>query len=126
MVIQNETVKNLIDKYGDDLYRFAFILTCSDEGAASLLAASFSNLEGEKKFTEDETENRLMMLSEIYKNAALYQKVTDVAALKEKYGDKGDEFYTFLSKPVYDKALVHLTLYEDLTEAEAKEVIKKK
>lgn len=126
MVIQNENVKMLVDSYGDDLYRFAFVLTCSDEGAASTLAEAFSNLEGDKKFTESKAENRLMALSEIYKCAPSFAKLTDVEAIKRKYGDKGEEFYIFLGKPLYEKALTHLTLYEGMTDAEAKEVLKKK
>ena len=98
MVIQNETVKKLIDKYGDDLYRFAFVLTCSDEGAASLLAASFSNLEGEKKFTEDDSENRLMMLSEIYKNAAGDEGARPAAKYYFRY--TVDHSILFMTRPV--------------------------
>ena len=41
------------------------------------------------------------------------------AAVCEKYGEKSEEFFELLSKPLAERARIHLSLYEDLTDGEA-------
>lgn len=121
-----ENVKKLLDKYGDDIYRFAFVLTCSDKGASALLCEAVSVLSGEDKFTKNITENRNLLFSALVEYAPKHAGIFDSKQIKDKYGEKDETFYDLLKAPIAEKAFTHLTLYEDLTEKEAREIIKRK
>jgi hypothetical protein len=121
-----ESVTQLINRYGDDLYRFAFVLTCSDSGASELLADTFAALYAEDKLTEQIKENRLLVFKALYDRAPKFAGAPDREMIKEHYGEKDAEFYGLLCLPIYEKALKHLVLYEDYTEKEAAEILQKK
>ena len=122
----DENARILLEKYKDDFYRFAYILTCTDHGAADCLADAFSELSGNEKFTEKTEENRLMLFSAVYAFAPKYAEEPNIERIKQRYGEKDAEFFDFLRSPMKERAYKHLTIYEDLTDAQASEVLKKK
>lgn len=112
----------LLDKYGDELYKFAFILTGADGAASEVFRDAFAFAAGKKTFTNEDDPDKRLLFSIIYKLAS--KRKTE--GYKEEYGKKSDTFYEMLSLPLCERAVNHLVLYEDLTEKEAKEVINNK
>ena len=113
----------LADRYGEDLFRFDFILTVSQSAAEKLLSDTMQELTGAHRFTKDAWENKLTAISRIYKKAPKYApKQPDPGYLQ----NKSEEFVQFLKLPLKKRAVTHLTLYEDLTADQAEEVLRRK
>ena len=122
----DENALNLLEKYSDELYRFAYILTCSDHGAADLLSEAFSELSGNDKFTYKADENRIILFSALYALAPKFEEAPDFELIKQRYGEKNEEFYALLKAPLRERARTHLLIYEDMTEREIEGVLKRK
>lgn len=117
---QDDRALFLLNKYGDDLYRFAFILTCSDEAAGQILPDVFEEAAGKQIFTDKDKDDKLILLSLIYKNAA--KRGGGGGYDEKKHGKKSGDFMQMIKLPQNERAVSHLMLYEDLTEQEAKAV----
>ena len=111
----------LLNKYGDDLYRFAFILTCSEDAAGRIMTEALEFASGNELFADKDKDDKKILFSRIYKSAvkngepALYDE--------EKYGKKSDTSNELINLPLKERAIRHLCLYEDMEEKEAEEVI---
>ena len=119
---ETENISSLLDRYGDDLYRFAFILTVSDNGALSVLSDAFTD--AAKDLSGDPENGKKTVLSYIYRRAAkcTVPRMTNEEMTKA-YGEKYPDFHEFLSLPVKERAVLHLKLYEDMSDAEAEETV---
>ncbi len=118
-MLNDERAVFLLNKYGDDMYRFAYVLTCADNVAAEAVSDAFFEVTGKKTFTGVDSKDKELLLAQIYKNASKRKP----AVYDEKYGKKGDTFNELMKMPVKDRAISHLMLYEDMTEQKAKEVL---
>lgn len=111
----------LLNKYGDDIYRFAFILTCNEDRAGVIMAEAFEYAAGNGLFSDKDKDDKKLLFSRVYKNAV---KNGDPAVYdEEKYGKKSDTFKSIVSLPLKERAIRHLILYEDMEEKEAEKVI---
>ena len=116
--MNNDEIKAYIKRRADDLFRFAFVLTASDSGAAEILREAVSDMTAKNKWDREGYETELFRA--IYKRALKYRgEPMSRAAVCEKYGEKSEEFFELLSKPLAERARIHLSLYEDLTDGEA-------
>lgn len=117
-----EIKEKLLDRYGDDIYRFAFVLTRSDATADKLVPAAFAYAD-EKQLDQNDDENKLVIFKLIY---AAAEKLTSIGMSDEeitaKYGKKSEDFLTLLRKPLKERAAEHLSVYEDLTAEQIKEI----
>ena len=110
----------LMKKYGDGLYRFAYILTLSDEAAGRIFSDAFADVTGKMLMTESDKDDRKTLFAHIYKNAVKCK--TNGIYREEKYGAKSDTFNEIIRLPLKERAINHLMIYEEMTEQEAKEV----
>ena len=120
-MISEKKAADLLEKYGDELYRFAFIMTLSEETAGKILAEAFEYAAGKELFSGTDNTDKKLLLSRIYKNAVKSGKSASYD--EEKYGKKSDTFNELVSLPLKERAVYHLTLYENMEEKEAEEVI---
>lgn len=120
-MMTEKTAADLLEKYGDDLYRFAFILTLSEETAKNILAESFEYAAGKELLSGVDNKDKKLLLSRIYKNAVKSGKSATYD--ENKYGKKSDTFIELIGLPLKERAIRHLCLYEDMEEKEAEEVI---
>ena len=111
----------LLKKYGDGLYRFAYILTLSDGAAGQVLSDAFADVTGKLLLTESDKDDRKTLFKHIYKNAV--KRRTGGVYDESKYGKKSETFNEIVKLPIKERAIRHLMLYEEMTEQEAKEVI---
>lgn len=127
MFITEDKAKEIVDEYGDMLYRFAFILTLSDEGASDSLDKALYRAGKGDLLTSDAAHDKPLLLSLVYKEAKKCKLPPyDKAKTEEKYGEKPQEFYDIASLPLAERAKKHLTLYEDYSEQDADTIIKGK
>ena len=116
--MNNDEINAYIKRRADDLFRFAFVLTASDSGAAEILREAVFDMTAKNKWDKETYETELFRA--IYKHALKYKgEPMSRAALCEKYGEKSEEFFEHLSKPLAERARTHLSLDEDLTDGEA-------
>ena len=117
---------NIINKYGDDAYRFAVILTLSTSEAEAAVTAAFNAL-SEKENAEEDGLDKRKVFHAVYKAAkknALTGK--NRAEIEKDYGEKPEEFFDIASLPAKKRATEHLVLYEGYTEDEAAAILKGK
>ena len=112
-----------MDKYGDELYKFAFILTGTDKDAAEVFSDAFAQAAANGLLSGRDEEDRELMFAQIYKTAS---KLKTTAEYDGKYGKKSDAFYEMMKMPLRERAFYHLTEYENMTEQKANGVIGKK
>ena len=122
-MMNDQRASVLMDKYGDDLYRFAFILTGTDNDAAEVFSGAFAAVCTNKLFTGKDKEDREILFCNMYKAAS---KLKTAALYDGKYGKKSDTFDELMELPLNERAVAHLIMYEDMTEQEANGVINRK
>ena len=122
-MINEERAALLLDKYGDDLYRFAYILTLSEDTAGHAVSDAFAEASGRGLLSNSDKDDKKLLFSLIYKNTA---KCKPGSFDEDKYGKKSETFYEIIKLPLKERASNHLALYEDMAEQDIKEVIKAK
>lgn len=122
--MEAEKISEYVEKYMDDAYKFAFIVTLSDEGAASALKSAVGEMTEKELWDSADVRKELYTL--LYRHAVnCGAEPMTAAAISGKYGKKSDDFYSFIALPVNERALCHLTVYEDMSEEDATKVIGK-
>lgn len=117
----NEEITAVLEKHADDLFRFAFVLTLSEEGAMTVMKEAVGDMTAKNKWDAEDVKKEL--LGYIYKRARKYGTAAlDKNAVTGKYGPKSDEFFDFLSQPFEERAKGHLSMYEDMTDEEIAKV----
>ena len=123
-MFDSDKAKSFAEKYGDDAYRFAFVITLSPDAAEKAVCAAFSALTSDTGFDTENPDKRRIFAS-VYSHAKKYAssevKRGDIEAL---YGEKPEEFYEVLALPPKERAAEHLMLYEGYTEDEAQTILK--
>lgn len=111
-------------RYGDDAYRFAFIVTLSKDAAEQAVCSAFEALSADEKFQPEEPDKRVIFAA-VYKFAKK-SAITEVKReeIEALYGEKPDEFFEIAAMPLKARAAEHLTLYEGYGEKEAEEILK--
>lgn len=118
-MMNEQRASALMDKYGDELYKFAYILTGADNDAAEVFSDALAEVITKNLLTGKDEEDRALLFARVYKYAS---KRKTAAEYDGKYGKKSDTFYELMKLPLKERAFYHLTEYEDMTEQKAKEV----
>ena len=125
-MFDREKAKLFTEKYGDDAYRFAVILTLSPAEAEAAVTAAFTALLGKADADSEDIDKRKVFHA-VYK-AAKKNALTDEkrAEIEKEYGEKPEEFFDIASLPYKKRASEHLVLYEGYKEGEAAAILKGK
>lgn len=123
-MLDHDMARKFADKYGDDAFRFAFIITLDAEKAADAVCAAFTSLAADPDHNLDDPDKR-KIFSAVYKAAKkTAAKSADRTKIEAAYGEKCEEFYEIASLPAKNRAIGHLTLYEGYSEPDAVKIIK--
>ncbi len=122
-MFDSDKARNFTDKFGDDAYRFAFIITLDAEKATDAVCDAFASLSADPGFNTEEPDKRRTFRA-VYKAAKKSAGDPEREKIEALYGGKCEEFYEIASLPVKERAVGHLTLYECYSETDAENVIK--
>ena len=122
-MFDSEKAKKFVDAFGDDAYRFAYIITLSKEAAADALRAAFASLAADPGFDPDRPDKKKIFFA-VYKAAKRSAGTPDKEKIEADYGQKCGEFYEVASLPLPERAKEHLVLYEGYEEKEAEKILK--
>lgn len=124
-IINREEISASLDKYTTDAYKFAFVLTFSEEGAVTALEDAVAEMTSKEKWGCDD--EKIQFFASIYKHAQKCKTPPMKAEeITEKHGRKSDDFYLMPDMPVKERARQHLLLYEDMSESDAEKVTGKR
>ena len=122
-MFDSDKAKKFTDKFGDDAYRFAFIITLDAEKATDAVCGAFAALSADPDFDTEEPDKRRIFHA-VCKAAKKSAGNADREKIGALYGEKCEEFYEIAALPVKERATAHLTLYEGYSETEAENIIK--
>ncbi len=122
-MFDSEKAKKFVDAFGDDAYRFAYIITLSKEAASEAVCGAFAVLVGDPDFDPDRPDKKKIFFA-VYKAAKRSAGTPDKEKIEAEYGQKCGEFYEVASLPLHERAKEHLVLYEGYEEKEAEKILR--
>lgn len=124
-IINREEISASLDRYTEDAYKFAFILTFSEEGAVTALEDAVAEMTAKEKWGGDD--EKIQFFASVFRHAKQCKTAPMKAdEITEKYGRKSDDFYSMSDMPAEERARQHLLLYEDMSESDAEKVTGKR
>lgn len=119
--MDKEKITEYVQKYTDDAYKFAFIVTLSEDGAAAALREAVKEMTKKELWDVEDVKDELFAL--VYKHG-INCGIPPMPAeeINARYGKKSDDFYSFIALPAKERARQHLIMYEDMSEADAEAV----
>ena len=116
--MNKEEVSASLDRYTEDAYKLAFILTLSEEGAVSVMEDAVEEMTVKGGWGgKDEKTSFFALICKHAKKCRIPPMTAE--ELTEKYGKKSDDFYTLIAQPKAERARLHMIYYEDMSEEDA-------
>ncbi len=112
-------VKEKLAGLTDQAYKLAFILTLSEEGAEQTVVAAAARL-CRAKADGDIKELFFKAVCAEAKNVRTEPMTAE--RITERFGVKSDDFYEFIKLPARQRAVLHLTEYENMTAEQAERI----